>query len=281
MLRPTSAGCYPGCRPRSTSRSSRSCSTSAARSPSTRATCLSSRVSRSAGFSRSCTASCSSQTPARGVRPRRRPGRRRVGEARRQRGRARDREDGGAADRRRPRRLRSGADGLTPGSESQARSKGLEPAAALAARGQHDRQEREHQQERGERETLHARSTPPRPRGQTRTRRLRPSGQPGMADSVPGTRTVPSSRPSRAQWPRVQPLRREPRRAADAAARDRLAHRSAARVPHPPAAEGGGARARRRDRGGEGARPLLPGVRQPDRGGALRDLHRPRGATTR
>ena len=39
-------------------------------------------------------------------------------------------------------------------------------------------------------------------------------------------------------------------------------------------AEGGGARARRRDRRGEGARPLLPRVRQPHRGGAVRDLPR-------
>ena len=38
---------------------------------------------------------------------------------------------------------------------------------------------------------------------------------------------------------------------------------------------GRGARARLRARGGQGARPLLPRVRQPDRGGALRDLHRP------
>ncbi len=32
---------------------------------------------------------------------------------------------------------------------------------------------------------------------------------------------------------------------------------------------------------GEGARPVLPRVRQPDRGGALRDLHRHAGATER
>ena len=40
----------------------------------------------------------------------------------------------------------------------------------------------------------------------------------------------------------------EPRRAADAAARDRAADGAAARVPHPPAAARGGARARRGDR---------------------------------
>ena len=103
--------------------------------------------------------------------------------------------------------------------------------------------------------------------------------RPGVRPNQPGH--VPSSRPPRAQWPRVQPLRREPRRAADAAARDRLADGSAACVPHPPAADGGGARARRRARGGEGARPLLPRVRQPHRGGALRRSAPTRGATTR
>ena len=43
-------------------------------------------------------------------------------------------------------------------------------------------------------------------------------------------------------------------------------------------AEGRGGRPRARDRGGQGTRPLLQGVRQPDRGGALRDLprHAPR-----
>ena len=71
-------------------------------------------------------------------------------------------------------------------------------------------------------------------------------------------------------WRRVQPVGREPRRAADAAARRRGAHRAAARVPHPAAAGRRGARARGRAARGEGARPLLPRVREPDRGGALR-----------
>ena len=80
---------------------------------------------------------------------------------------------------------------------------------------------------------------------------------------------------------RAQPLRGQPRRAADAPARDRLAHGAAARLPRPLDAEGRGARAGDGDRGGEGARSLLPRVRQPDRGGALRDLPRRRGATAR
>ena len=69
---------------------------------------------------------------------------------------------------------------------------------------------------------------------------------------------------------RAQPLGRQSRRAADAPAGHRLAHRPATRVSRPLDAEGRGARAGDGDRGGEGARALLPRVRQPDRGGALR-----------
>ena len=86
--------------------------------------------------------------------------------------------------------------------------------------------------------------------------------------------TIPHVCPAARWHGGVQPLRREPRRAADPAARDRRADGAAARVPHPAAPDGRGARARRRARGGEGARALLPRVRQPDRGGDLRDLHR-------
>ena len=57
---------------------------------------------------------------------------------------------------------------------------------------------------------------------------------------------------------------------------DRIAHRATARVSHPAEAEGRGARARRGADRGEGARPLLPRARQPDRGGGLRDLHHAR-----
>ena len=112
---------------------------------------------------------------------------------------------------------------------------------------------------------------------------LRPTRRGGLrrvSGSDPKTRRRPAD-PRGHNGRRVQPLRREPRRAADAPAGRRLADGAAARVPHPPAAEGRGARARGRARRGEGARPLLPRVRQPDRGGGLRDLHRRSAATTR
>ena len=89
-----------------------------------------------------------------------------------------------------------------------------------------------------------------------------------------------SGRPTTAQCGRVQPLGREPRRAADAPARRRPAHGAAARVPHPPAAGRGGGRARGGAHRGEGARPLLPRVRQPHRGARSARSARTRGATT-
>ena len=72
----------------------------------------------------------------------------------------------------------------------------------------------------------------------------------------------------------VLPVGSEPRRAADAPAGRRPAHGAAARLPPAAHAEGGGARARGGDRRGQGARPLLPRVREPDRGRGLRDLPR-------
>ena len=82
----------------------------------------------------------------------------------------------------------------------------------------------------------------------------------------------------RVGWWGAEPLCGQPRRAADAAARNRLADGAAARVPHPRARRRTRPSRSRRDRGGQGARPLLPRVRQPDRGGALLDLprHAPR-----
>ena len=74
------------------------------------------------------------------------------------------------------------------------------------------------------------------------------------ADAAPGTIR------------RALPGRRQPRGAADEAARRRAAHGAAARVPPALAAEGRSARARGGDRGREGARPLLLRVRQPHRG---------------
>ena len=79
---------------------------------------------------------------------------------------------------------------------------------------------------------------------------------------------------AKAQWAGVQPVCREPRRAADAPAERGPAHRAAARVPPAERAQGGGARPRPRARGGQGARPLLQRVREPDRGRDLRDLPR-------
>ena len=84
-----------------------------------------------------------------------------------------------------------------------------------------------------------------------------------------------------AQWPCALPRGRQSRRAADQAAGRRPANGAAPRVPPALAAEGRGARARRRDRGREGARPLLhaSAATSPRRSSAA--SARTRGATTR
>ena len=67
---------------------------------------------------------------------------------------------------------------------------------------------------------------------------------------------------------------REPRRAADAPTGRRHPHGAQARLSPSSRPEGRSGRARGCDRGRQGARPLLLGVRQPDRGRSLRDLPR-------
>src|SRR5262249_1443663 len=100
---------------------------------------------------------------------------------------------------------------------------------------------------------------------------------PDLRGLLPGLSPAPPSRLPKAHWRRAPPRRREPRRAADAPAGRRLAHGAAPRVPHTPAPEGGGARPGGRARGGQGASPLLPRVREPDGGRDVRDLPRRAG----
>ena len=59
----------------------------------------------------------------------------------------------------------------------------------------------------------------------SRCRTTRPAAAAGLCRSRGLSRTDTSGRPPRAQWRRVQPLRREPRRTADAPARDRVSAR--------------------------------------------------------